>query len=62
MNNKRDIFILDCPEIKCPLVLIYVFKELCGYFERNNYNVKITNNIIPNFGLCVVIESKDCNS
>ena len=45
MNNKRDIFILDCPEIKCPLVLIYVFKELCGYFERNDYNVKITNNI-----------------
>ena len=44
MNNKRNIFILDCPEIKCSLVLIYVFKELCGYFE-NNYNVKISNNI-----------------
>jgi hypothetical protein len=42
---KRDIIILDCHEIKCPTVLLYVFKEFTGYFRRNNYNVKIVNNI-----------------
>lgn len=42
---KRDIIILDCDEIKCPIVLLFVFKEFSGYFARNNYNVKIVNNI-----------------
>lgn len=42
---KRDFIILDCHEIKCPLVLLFVFKEFAGYFKRNNYNVKIVNNI-----------------
>jgi hypothetical protein len=42
---KRDLIILDCHEIKCPLVLLFVFKEFAGYFKRNNYNVKIVNNI-----------------
>lgn len=42
---KRDIIILNCKEINCPLVLMYVFIELCGYFKRNNYTVKIINNI-----------------
>jgi hypothetical protein len=45
MSCKRDVFILDCPEIQCPLVLIYVFQELCGYFERNSYNVRIIRTI-----------------
>lgn len=43
--EKREIIILDCNEIKCPLVLKYVFVELCGYFRRNNYVVKIISNI-----------------
>lgn len=37
----NGIFILDCPEISCPLVLIYVFREFCGCFIRRGYNVKI---------------------
>jgi len=44
-NEKREIIILDCKEIKCPLVLTFVFSELCGYFRRNDYIVKIVNNI-----------------
>lgn len=43
--EKREIIILDCPEIRCPLVLQYVYDELCGGFRRRNYNVKIVNNI-----------------
>jgi hypothetical protein len=42
---KRDIIILDCYQIQCPLVLLFVFKEFAGYFIRNNYNVKIVNDI-----------------
>lgn len=42
---KRDVIILNCKEITCPQVLMYVFIELCGYFKRNNYNVKIVNKI-----------------
>jgi hypothetical protein len=41
----RDILILDCYEIKCPLVLLYVFIELCNAFKERLYNVKIINNI-----------------
>jgi len=64
MNNKRDIFILDCPEIKCPLVLIYVFKELSGYFERNNYNVNVINNINELHNNCIVFlgDTFNCTS
>jgi hypothetical protein len=42
---KRDIIILDCYQIKCPLVLLFVFKEFAGFFERNNYNVTVVKNI-----------------
>lgn len=42
---KREIVILDCFEIKCPLVLLYVFIEFCDYFKRNGYTVKKINNI-----------------
>jgi hypothetical protein len=42
---KREIIILDSSEIKCPMVLLFVFKEFAGYFRRNSYNVKIVNNI-----------------
>ena len=44
-NTKRDIFILDSKEIGCPLVLIYVFDELCGAFRDRGYNVKKINKI-----------------
>ena len=44
-NNKREILILDCNEIGCPLVLKFVYLELCDYFTRNGYNVKVINNI-----------------
>lgn len=42
---KRDIIILDCNEIKCPQVLLFVFIEFSGYFTRNNYTVTIINDI-----------------
>lgn len=42
---KREIVILDCPEIGCPLVLLYVYKELTGYFQRNNYKVKVVKDV-----------------
>jgi hypothetical protein len=42
---SRDIIILDCHEIKCPTVLLFVFQEFVGYFKRNDFNVKIVNNI-----------------
>lgn len=45
MKMKREILILDCVEIKCPLVLIYVFKEFAGYFESKGHMVKIIKNI-----------------
>ena len=42
---KRDIIILDCDEIKCPKVLMFVFVELCQGFKDLGFNVKIINNI-----------------
>ena len=39
--NMRDIVLLNCPEIECPNVLIYVFIELCQAFIERNYNFKI---------------------
>jgi hypothetical protein len=41
----RDIFILDCPEIRCPMVLLFVFQEFTGYFIRNKYNVQVIYDI-----------------
>ena len=60
---KRDIIILDCPEIKCPIVLLFVFKEFVGYFRRNNYNVKIVNNIteLHNDSIVLMGNSFNCN-
>ena len=42
---KRDVLILDCTEIGCPLVLQFVYIELCGAFQRNGHIVKKINNI-----------------
>lgn len=60
---KRDIIILDCPEIKCPLVLLFVFKEFTGYFRRNNYNVKIVKNVteLHNNSIVLMGNSFNCN-
>lgn len=41
----RDIIILDCPEVQCPQVLMFVFVELCQAFKDRNYNVQIIRNI-----------------
>jgi hypothetical protein len=41
----RDIVLLDCNEIKCPKVLMFVFIELCEAFKELSYNVKIVTNI-----------------
>jgi hypothetical protein len=43
--SKKDVLILDCKEIGCPLVLIYVFVELCGAFERNGHKIVIIDHI-----------------
>lgn len=61
---KRDILILDCHEIKCPLVLLYVFKEFSGFFKRNNYNVKIINNITELYDNSIVLmgDGINCNN
>ena len=56
---KREIIILDCPEIKCHLVFLYVLKELCGYFVRNGYIVKTVNNINELHDNCVVFMGDD---
>lgn len=59
MITKREIVILDCPEIKCHLVFLFVLKELCGYFVRNGYTVKIVNNINELHDNCVVFMGND---
>ena len=61
---KRDIIILDCPEIKCPLVLLFVFKEFAGHFRRNNYNVKIVNNVreLHNNSIVLMGDSFNCDN
>lgn len=41
----RDILILDCPEIGCPLVLLYVFTEFAGYFKRHGHTVSVVKNV-----------------
>ena len=43
--NKREIIILDCYEIRCPKVLLFVFIELCDAFKFYGYTVKIINSI-----------------
>jgi len=40
-EEKKDIFILDCPEIGCPLVMVYVFGEFCGVFQRRGHKIKL---------------------
>lgn len=42
---RKEVLILDCPEIKCPPVLRIVFWEFCGAFRRKNINVRIVENI-----------------
>ena len=46
MDSKREIFILDCPEIHCVLVLKYVFRELCQAFADNGHVVTEVSNIL----------------
>ena len=41
----QDVIILDCPEIRCVRVLLYVFDELCGAFKRHGHSVRICNSI-----------------
>ena len=41
----RDIQILDCQEIGCPLVLLYVFIELCNAFHRIGHKIRIVRDI-----------------
>lgn len=40
-----NIIILDSPEIKCPLALLYALCECCQAFHRNKYKVKVSNTI-----------------
>ena len=60
----RDIFILDCLEIKCPLVLLLVFKEFVGYFIRNKYNVQVINDIhqIHNDSVVLMGDTFNCEN
>ena len=53
-DNIKEICILDCPEIKCPLVMVYVFYEFCGYFERNGYKIKLIKNLSQIHNNCIV--------
>ena len=50
----KNIVILDCNEIGCPMVLMYVFLELCEAFKNKNYNVKIINSIHEIENNCIV--------
>ena len=50
----RDIIILDCPEVQCPQVLMFVFVELCQAFKDRNYNVKIIRTINDISNNCIV--------
>lgn len=45
MLYKTEVLILDCPEITCPKVLVLVFKELCGVFERQMIGVRVIRDI-----------------
>lgn len=42
---KTEVLILDCPEISCPKVLVIVFLELCGVFERQNIPVRVIHDM-----------------
>jgi hypothetical protein len=50
----RDIIILDCDEVQCPKVLMFVFIELCQAFKDRNYNVQIIRNIKDITNNCIV--------
>lgn len=50
----RDIIILDCEEVRCPKVLMFVFVELCQAFKDRNYNVQIIRNINDISNNCIV--------
>ena len=52
--TKRDIVILDTPEISCPTVLLFIFTELCGYFKRRGHSVKIIKKISKLTNNCLV--------
>lgn len=45
MMYKTEVLILDCPEISCPKVLVIVFRELCGVFERQNIPVRVIHDM-----------------
>jgi len=41
----RPVFILNCPELECSLVLLYVFRELCDGFKLRGHTVKEISSI-----------------
>lgn len=45
MIIKREVLLLDCPEIQCPKVLRIVFLEWCGAFLRKNIQVRVIDKI-----------------
>ena len=45
-KKKREILILNCEEIVCPQVLLYVFRELCYAFREKNYVVREINSVL----------------
>jgi len=42
---KRDLLVLDCPEIRCPPVLLLVFKEALEALERRGYRLRMIDSI-----------------
>jgi len=50
----REICILNCPEIECPLVLEYVYVELCNAFVERGYTVTKIDRIEKIHNHCIV--------
>lgn len=61
---KRNIIILDCHEIKCALVLLFVFTEFTEYFIRNGYTAKVVNDIteLDNNSIVLMGHNFNCNN
>ena len=45
MQTQREILILDSPEIGCPLVLQYVYLELCDAYKRKGHVVRVITTV-----------------
>jgi hypothetical protein len=50
----KTIVLLNCHEIRCPKVLMYVFIEMCEAFKQRNYNVIIAESIDEINNDCIV--------